>query len=72
MLPILETTDGARLAYERRGGGRRLYVCNGGPANDYRYLADDLTSLEDELEIIFHDYRGSGRSSPAPQQTYTF
>jgi len=45
-------------------------VC-GGPADDFRYLADDLAPLEAECELVFHDYRGSGRSASAPSETYT-
>jgi pimeloyl-ACP methyl ester carboxylesterase len=65
------TEDGVGLAYERRGVGPRVYVCNGGPANDHRYLADDLEPLTDSFEFVFHDYRGSGASENADRSTYT-
>ena len=72
MVTVLVTTDGVQVAYERRGRGPHVYVCNGGPANDFRYLADDLRPVEDDFELVFHDYRGSGQSGHAPQYTYTF
>ncbi len=65
------TSDGVQLHYERQGQGRRVFACAGGPASDYRYLAEDLASLTDEFEIVYHDYRGSGRSKSAPPTTYT-
>jgi proline iminopeptidase len=63
--------DGTQLHYERRGSGRRVYALSGGPASDLRYLADDLVPFAGELELVFHDYRGSGRSGSAPPETYT-
>src|SRR5262249_6181637 len=56
--------------YDNQGRGPRVYVCNGGPANDHRYLADDLVPLHDDFAFVFHDYRGSGRSATAPDETY--
>jgi proline iminopeptidase len=64
------TSDGVRVFYERDGSGPRVYTCCGGPANDHRYLADDLAPLHDEFEFVHHDYRGSGASAAAPG-TYT-
>ena len=66
------TSDGVALAFERRGRGPRIYACHGGPANDFRYLAEDLAALEDAFELVDCDYRGSGRSAPAPADTYRF
>jgi len=65
------TSDGTKLYYERRGAGRRVYALCGGPAADSRYLTDDLAPLTGEYELVFHDYRGSGRSESAPRETYT-
>lgn len=64
--------DGARLHYEVRGTGRPTIVCCGGPSTTYDYLLGDLDPLTTDLSLIFHDYRGSGRSSSAPSQTYRF
>ena len=66
------TSDGIELFYEARGRGRRVFALAGGPANDYRYLAEDLAPLGHEFEFVYHDYRGSGRSASAPPETYTF
>jgi proline iminopeptidase len=66
------TSDGVELFYDLQGSGRRVFALAGGPANDYRYLAEDLAPLADELELVYHDYRGSGRSADAPPETYTF
>jgi pimeloyl-ACP methyl ester carboxylesterase len=66
------TSDGVRLFYERVGAGPRLYACIGGPNNDHRYLAEDLSPLADEFELVHHDYRGCGQSASAPAETYTF
>ena len=64
-------SDGVRLFYERRGRGPRVYVCGGGPANDHRYMAEDLAALGDEFEFVFVDYRGSGQSETAPGSAYS-
>jgi proline iminopeptidase len=69
---VLVTSDGVQLFYDRHGRGRRVFVCGGGPANDHRYMADDLAPMADELELVYHDYRGSGQSAAAPPNTYTF
>ena len=70
-MAIFVTEDGTQLFYERRGSGKRVFAVCGGPADDFRYLAEDLAPLVDECELVFHDYRGSGRSASAPPETYT-
>ena len=65
------TADGVTLFYECHGRGPRIYVLHGGPANDFRYMADNLAPLFDEFEFVFHDYRGSGRSENADPSKYT-
>ena len=67
-----ETSDGVKLDYTIRGSGPVLYACHGGPANVSDTLARCLTPLEDFFTVVFHDYRGSGRSANAPSTTYTF
>jgi len=69
-VPSFVTRDGVELHYERRGSGPRVFACHGGPANDFRYLAEDLAPLQADVELIFWDYRGSGRSGSAPDATY--
>jgi len=66
------TTDGIAIHYELRGEGPPLYVCHGGPNGTYAYMPEDLSPLEDRFTLIYHDYRGSGGSPPAPPDTYTF
>jgi proline iminopeptidase len=65
------SSDGVTIAYERRGTGPRVYVCHGGPANDHRYIADDLGALTERFEFVFWDYRGSGVSDAADPSSYT-
>jgi pimeloyl-ACP methyl ester carboxylesterase len=65
------SSDGVALAFERRGAGPRVYVCHGGPANDHRYIADDLDALTERCEFVFWDYRGSGASDDADSSSYT-
>jgi proline iminopeptidase len=66
------TTDSVRLHYETRGDGLPLYVCHGGPSTTYDYLVKDLEPLESDCRIVYHDYRGSGRSEKASPDTYRF
>ncbi len=66
------TSDGVQLFYDRVGNGPRIYALVGGPANDHRYLAEDLEPLANEFEVVHHDYRGSGKSQSAPAATYTW
>jgi proline iminopeptidase len=49
-----------------------MLACQGGPANISDTLAAALRPLEDSRTIVYHDYRGSGRSATAPPDTYTF
>ena len=60
----LTTADGRTLAYERRGDGPALVCHPGGPGFSSRYLAS-LGGLDDELDLILLDPRGTGGSDPA-------
>jgi pimeloyl-ACP methyl ester carboxylesterase len=64
--------DGTRIFYEARGTGPTVLVCAGGPSTTFDYLVTDLSSLEATHRLVYHDYRGSGRSSSADESTYTF
>jgi pimeloyl-ACP methyl ester carboxylesterase len=66
------TSDGVTIAFSLRGTGPRLYVCHGGPLGTYEALAGQLRPLEDELTLVFHDYRGSGASAAGAPRTYDF
>ena len=67
-----KTSDNIRLRYLVRGNGPPLLACHGGPANISDTLADTLVPLEDTYTMVYHDYRGSGRSEVAPSASYTF
>lgn len=66
------TSDGIRIDYFVRGEGPPLLACHGGPGNISDTLAATLAPLEEARTIVYHDYRGSGRSATAPPDTYTF
>ena len=66
------TSDDVRLRYHVRGHGPPLLACHGGPANLSDTLANALEPLADEYTLVYHDYRGSGRSEAAPSSTYTY
>jgi pimeloyl-ACP methyl ester carboxylesterase len=60
----LTTEDGRTLAWCRRGSGPRLVCHPGGPGFSSSYLAD-LGGLDEELELVLLDPRGTGGSDPA-------
>jgi pimeloyl-ACP methyl ester carboxylesterase len=60
----LTTADGRTLAYHRSGSGRTLVCHPGGPGFSSSYLLD-LAGLDDELELVLLDPRGTGGSDPA-------
>jgi pimeloyl-ACP methyl ester carboxylesterase len=66
------TDDGVSVYYTVRGSGPPLYVCHGGPTDVSSTLMPALEPLEDEFTLVFHDYRGSGRSGEAPPDSYRF
>jgi pimeloyl-ACP methyl ester carboxylesterase len=65
-------SDGTELFYECVGDGPTVMVCAGGPNATFDYLVNDLRPLEHKSRLVYHDYRGSGRSSTASEATYTF
>jgi proline iminopeptidase len=60
----LTTTDGRSLAYCRTGSGPRLVCHPGGPGFSSRYLGT-LGGLDEGLELVLLDPRGTGGSDPA-------
>ena len=66
------TTDKVSIYYEIHGSGSPLYICQGGPNATFSYLSEDLESLETCCTLIYHEYRGSGRSATSSPDTYTF
>lgn len=72
-MPTFVTSDGVDIRYEVRGSGPAVLALHGGPSNICDTLLRDLEPLTDAFTLVFHDYRGSGRSSaPASVQTYRF
>ena len=71
-MPSFLTTDGVKIRFEVMGTGPPLLVCHGGPSSVCDTLISDLAGLSPYFTLVFHDYRGSGQSSTAPGDTYTF
>jgi len=66
----VELPDGRALAYERRGTGPTLVCHPGGPGFTGLYFGD-LAGLDEQLELIILDPRGTGESSrPADPKAY--
>jgi proline-specific peptidase len=67
----LTTADGRRLAYHRTGSGPTLVCHGGGPGFSARYLGK-LGGLDEQLELVLLDPRGTGGSDrPADSRAYT-
>jgi pimeloyl-ACP methyl ester carboxylesterase len=60
----LTTRDGRTLAFHRSGSGPTLVCHPGGPGFSSLYLGD-LAGLDDQLELVLLDPRGTGGSDPA-------
>jgi proline iminopeptidase len=60
----LTTKDGRTLAYHRSGSGPTLVCHPGGPGFSSLYFGD-LAGLDQELELVLLDPRGTGGSDPA-------
>ena len=68
----LTTGDGRTLAYRRVGSGPTLVCHPGGPGLPGAELAD-LAGLDDSLELLILEPRGTGRSTrPADPAAYDF
>ena len=66
----LTTRDGRRLAYKRLGAGPTLVCHGGGPGFSSRYFGN-LGGLDERLELILLDPRGTGGSDrPADPSAY--
>jgi len=67
----LTTADGRRLAYKRIGSGPPLVCHGGGPGFSAHYLGN-LGGLDERLELILLDPRGTGGSDrPADPSAYS-
>jgi proline iminopeptidase len=66
----LSTADGRRLAYRRAGSGPTLVCHGGGPGFSSVYLGD-VGGLDEDLELVLLDPRGTGGSDrPADPRAY--
>lgn len=72
MITEVRLEDATTLHVEVVGTGPPVVVCGGGPSASCDYLVADLAPLGRDASLIFHDYRGSGRSSASDPTTYTF
>lgn len=69
-MEALTTEDGRTLAYKRTGSGPTLVCHGGGPGFSSLYLSD-LGGLDERLELILLDPRGTGGSDrPADPRAY--
>lgn len=64
MTEQLTTRDGRKLAYRRIGSGPTLVCHPGGPGFSSLYLGE-VGGLDQELELVLLDPRGTGESDPA-------
>jgi proline iminopeptidase len=55
---------------ERGAGEPALFVLHGGPGLDHTMFGSYLDALGDRRRLLLVDERGSGRSQPAPAQTW--
>ncbi|MFO7274445.1 MAG: alpha/beta hydrolase [Bacillota bacterium] len=72
MPDTFRTGDGTPIYFEVHGSGPPLYVCHGGPSATFSYMKEALEPLARSFTLVYHDYRGSGRSGRAPSPTYRF
>lgn len=54
--------NGAEIFYERSGKGKPMFIMHGGLGLDHTYFRPWLDGLSDQIELIFYDHRGNGRS----------
>lgn len=65
--------EGGGYAYEGTTVREKpvMFVLHGGPGCDHSYFRPFLHPLAAEMQLIFVDHRGNGRSSRADESTYT-
>lgn len=47
------------------------FILHGGPGGDHTGFKPALSPLAEDMQLVYVDYRGSGRSEKGPQSTYT-
>src|SRR5947209_7662697 len=64
--------NGVDIYYEVMGEGPPLVAVHGGPGmSDNRGYVEWLRPLADEFQVVSYDLRGCGRSSDAPDGSYS-
>ncbi|HWL24348.1 MAG TPA: alpha/beta hydrolase [Ureibacillus sp.] len=66
------TSDGLKLHYDKSGKGVTCVYLHGGPgywSKSFQYFSQEL--LEEDLEMVYLDQRGCGRSEHSPTQNYS-
>ncbi len=69
-MPALEI-NGTTIWYERDGAGPPCLVLHGGLGVDHTLYRRTLQPLTGQLELVFFDHRGNGRSGRPPLDTIT-
>ena len=64
--------NGTEVFYRSVGKGWPCFILHGGLGLDHTYLHPWLDPLGDQLQLIYYDQRGNGRSSRPPLETLTF
>jgi proline iminopeptidase len=64
--------NGSDLFYRIVGKGWPCFILHGGLGLDHTYLHPWLDPLGDQLQLIYYDQRGNGRSGRPPLDTLTF
>jgi proline iminopeptidase len=64
--------NGTDLFYRSVGTGWPCFIIHGGLGLDHTYLHPWLDPLGDQLQLIYYDQRGNGRSGRPPLDTLTF
>ena len=63
--------NGVELFYETTGSGPPCVLVHGGPGVGHPGRLAQYAPLGDLVQLIAYDHRGHGRSSKAPEETYT-
>lgn len=63
--------NGVDLYYETAGSGPPCLLVHGGPGVGHPGRLAQYAPLDDLMQLIAYDHRGHGRSSKAPEETYT-
>src|SRR4051794_2457055 len=64
--------NGTDLFYRSVGTGWPCFILHGGLGLDHTYMHPWLDPLSDQLQLIYYDQRGNGRSGRSPLDTLTF